>query len=121
MVASTLDKILSGILTSPPDALLKTLDWVSQTHLNQMFRWNERCAIEPVERCIHDVIADQVLARPDAEAVCAWDGSFTYRQLDDAASCLAIRLVSLGVGPEVLVTLCFSKSVSCRLSFVYRG
>jgi non-ribosomal peptide synthetase component F len=111
LVASTLSKILSGLLASHPDALLGKLDYLSPANLDQVLSWNNSYLIQPVERCIHNVIADQILKHPDAEAICAWDGSLMYGELDDIASRLAVQLVRLGVGPEVLVPLCFDKSV----------
>ncbi|KAK4157425.1 non-ribosomal peptide synthetase [Chaetomidium leptoderma] len=110
LVASTLNKLLSGILACPPNAPLRSLNCLSQVNLDQVCAWNDSYSIHPVERCVHDVIADQVLERPDAEAVCAWDGSLTYRELDAVTGRLAARLVALGVGREVLVPLCFEKS-----------
>lgn len=116
LVANTLEMILSSILTCPKDTPLRKLDCLGHANLDQICVWNGP-SVQPVERCVHDVIADQVLERPDAEAVCAWDGSFTYRKLDAIARRLAVQLVGLGVGPEVLVPLCFEKSVSVfRLS-----
>jgi hypothetical protein len=117
LVASTLDKILSGILACPPNAPLSSLDCLSQANLDKVCEWNGSQNIQPVERCIHDVIADQVLERPDAEAVCAWDGSLTYRELDLASGRLATQLARLGVKPEALVPLCFEKSVCCCSPF----
>jgi non-ribosomal peptide synthetase component F len=118
LVASTLDKILSGLLTSSQDAPLRSLSTLSQANLDQVYRWNDEHSVQPVARCIHDVIADQVLSRPDAEAVHAWDGAFTYRELDGVAESLATALVGFGVGPEVLVPLCFEKSVR-TLTFTF--
>lgn len=111
LVASTLDRILSGIVTSSPDTTLSSLDCMSQNNLDRVCAWNDSYSIQPVERCVHDVIADRVLEHPDAEAVCAWDGSLSYRELDSVAGTLASWLAMLGVGPEVLVPLCFEKSV----------
>lgn len=111
LVAGTLDKILSGMLTSPPDAPLSSLDFMSPANLNRVCEWNNNYSVQPVERCVHDVIADQVLDRPDSEAICAWDGSLTYRELDAVTGRVADRLVQLGVRPEILVPLCFEKSV----------
>ncbi|KAL2183691.1 non-ribosomal peptide synthetase [Thermothelomyces heterothallicus CBS 203.75] len=110
LVASTLDHILSGILTSAPEAPLSSLEYLSRANLDRVREWNEAYEIDPVERCIHDVIADRVRERPDEEAVCAWDGSFTFRDLDAVAGIMAAYLVTLGVGPEVLIPLCFEKS-----------
>lgn len=115
LVADTLGKILSGLVASPPNAPLSSLGSLGQANLNQVCDWNDSHAIQPVERCIHDVVADRITEHPDAEAVCAWDGSLTYGELDIAARRLAIRLARLGVGPETFVPLCFVKSVRSPL------
>jgi len=111
LVASTLGKILSGVLSAAPDAPLSSLDCMSHANFERIREWNDSYHIPPIERCIHDVIADRIAEQPDAEAVCAWDGSFTYRELDIAADRLAVKLVGLGVGPETFVPHCFEKSV----------
>ena len=111
LVASTLDTILSGLLTSQPDAPLRSLDYVSPENVDRICEWNTNYSIQVVDRCVHDVIADQFLEHPDAEAVCAWDGTLTYHELDMVSQRLARRLVQVGVGPEILVPLCFEKSV----------
>lgn len=112
LVASTLAKILSSLLATSGDASLASVECLSQANRDQVHAWNDTVCIDPVDRCIQDVIADRVLEQPDSEAVCAWDGSFTYGELDTVTTRLAGRLVQLGVGPEVLVPLCFDKSVS---------
>lgn len=72
--------------------------------------WNAELP-EGVNARIPDLIAQNVSSRPDAQAVCAWDGSLTYRELDIVTSKIANHLVKLGVGPEVKVGLCFDKSM----------
>ncbi|KAL2192774.1 non-ribosomal peptide synthetase [Corynascus similis CBS 632.67] len=110
LVASTLDQILSGLLTSTPDTTLGALECMSRANWDHVREWNEQYPIQPVERCVHEVVGDRVLERPDAEAVCAWDGSLTFRELDVVAGIMAAQLIELGVGPEVFVPLCFEKS-----------
>lgn len=119
LVASTLGKILSGILACAPDAPLSSLNYLSQANHDQVLEWNGSNQIQPIERCIHDVIADRMMEHPTAEAVCAWDGSLTYRELGVAAGRLATRLARLGVGPETFVPLCFEKSVCPPLCPVF--
>jgi len=63
-----------------------------------------------VERCIHDVIKQQVIIQPQAIAVSAWDKTFTYFELEETAVRLAHHLKRLGVGKEKIVPLCFEKS-----------
>lgn len=116
LVADTTACILSALLDGPGDMCIRDLGLMGNANLDQVLAWNESISTEPVERCIHQVVADRVHEQPDAEAVCAWDGSMTYRDLDMATDALAARLVQLGVGPEVLVPLCFEKSVRTRMT-----
>ncbi|PHH91429.1 hypothetical protein CDD83_523 [Cordyceps sp. RAO-2017] len=60
--------------------------------------------------CIDDIIATQVARHAGKTAVQAWDGTFTYRELDELATRLALRLIRCGVTNEVIVPLCFEKS-----------
>lgn len=64
----------------------------------------------PVVNCIHTLVDKVVNAQPDAMAVCAWDGTMSFRKLDRAANALANHLHTLGVGPEVMVGMCMDKS-----------
>ncbi|KAE8823751.1 hypothetical protein PTNB85_09876 [Pyrenophora teres f. teres] len=76
----------------------------------QLWVWNQN--VPPaVERCIHDLFTEQAAARPDAPAICAWDGELTYGELDALSSKLAGHLVQLGVKAEDVVPLCFEKSM----------
>jgi non-ribosomal peptide synthetase component F len=109
-IVSTFDRILSVIIIQP-QATIEKLDFFSQRHKQQVLKWNST-PLEKVERCIHEVIHNQALRSPDSEAICSWDGSFTYKELNEITSRLADRLVQLGVGPEIRVPLCFDKSVS---------
>ncbi|KAI8938152.1 hypothetical protein NX059_005818 [Plenodomus lindquistii] len=73
--------------------------------------WNSK-PTEIVNRCIHDVIKeDQAELHPDSVAIDAWDtGSMSYKELDERATALAHRLLSMGVKPQQFVPLCFDKS-----------
>ncbi|KAG5986830.1 NRPS protein [Claviceps spartinae] len=69
--------------------------------------------VEPiaVETCYQDLFRQRCDLQPDSPAVIAWDGSFTYDELDHFSSVLAIRLQAAGIGPDVFVTIC---STRCR-------
>ncbi|OJZ79695.1 hypothetical protein ASPFODRAFT_148698 [Aspergillus luchuensis CBS 106.47] len=82
---------------------------VSEEDRRQMKAWNGEVPAR-VERCVHELVAERCRAQPDAPAVCAWDGDFTYGELDARSSALAAHLAARGVGPEVFVPLCFEKS-----------
>ena len=108
-LASTLNHIITTLLSSP-NKQPKDIEYLSASHKQQLNEWN-RAQFEPVNRCVNDFIHEQVQARPDDEAICAWDGSLTYRNLWAHVENLAQKLVKLGVGPDVIVPLCFEKSV----------
>lgn len=107
-IASTVDRILSGVLTSS-DVLLREATLLSDRNRSQIQKWNST-PLEHVQTTIHDTIADSIKNFPTQEAVCSWDGNLTYQELGHRASRLASYLVGMGVGPEVIVPLCFDKS-----------
>ncbi|KAF2157224.1 acetyl-CoA synthetase-like protein [Myriangium duriaei CBS 260.36] len=82
---------------------------LSESDATKLKSWNSK--IPPrVESCLHTLIKETALQRPNAPAICAWDGEMTHQQLDTASGRLASHLVKLGVGPEVNVGMCMNKS-----------
>ncbi len=71
--------------------------------------WHELLPPVPAV-CIHDLVAAQAARTPDATALVAGRERLTYRELDLRAGELARRLAALGVGPEVRVGVCLSRS-----------
>lgn len=115
-IASTFLRALENIMDHATERL-EELDYVSKSHLRQIAAWNS--AMPPViDRCIHDVFQDQVKIYPESPAICSWDGSFNYAQLDNLSSRLAHYLVMLGVVPETFVALCFEKSAYTIISML---
>uniref|UniRef100_A0A8H7KDX2 Carrier domain-containing protein n=1 Tax=Bionectria ochroleuca TaxID=29856 RepID=A0A8H7KDX2_BIOOC len=68
--------------------------------------------------CIHEMIRAQIKKTPKLPAVTSWDGDMTYAELGSYAERLASKLSSLGVGPEVIVGICFSKSIWAVVSMI---
>ena len=94
-----------------PDSSLSQVHVLTQEDESKLCEWNCRVAEADIPDCIPDLVRRQRGLRPDAVAVCAWDGEMTYRELEDAADRLAHHLATeLAVGPEVMVALCFDKS-----------
>ncbi|KAH7378362.1 nonribosomal peptide synthase [Pyrenochaeta sp. MPI-SDFR-AT-0127] len=107
-VASTFARALENIVFNAKRRI-SALDHISPKHLQQIRNWNIMPAT--LNECVHDRFASWVVAQPDAPAVCGFDGSFTYAELDTVTNRLSHYLVQLGVGPEVFVPTCFDKSV----------
>ncbi|KAM0332981.1 hypothetical protein ACHAQA_001638 [Verticillium albo-atrum] len=86
----------------------------SEAELEQISAWNwhgSSYAPPAIEALIHEQIQQQVEHQPQAEAVCAWDGSLSYRELNRLSSLLARHLQETHrLEPETFVPLCFEKS-----------
>ncbi|TVY17352.1 Nonribosomal peptide synthetase 1 [Lachnellula arida] len=121
-IASTVDKLLSEILTRP-NVSVADLNYVSDRNIKEIAAWNTR-PVEVVDRCIHEVIHDQTLEKPNAEAVCDEHRALSYRDLDQISSRLASYILTLGVGPGMFVPLCFEKevwNVVCMIAVLKAG
>lgn len=107
-VASTLSEVLLAIVKNP-NVPIKSITGVGEMHLNQIAKWNSSPAPR-VNRCAHELIRETVAATPYAMAVHSRQRDFTYRELDHVSTKLAYCLIAKGVGPDVIVPLCFEKS-----------
>lgn len=90
---------LSSIMTS------------SSSDLEQVWQWNKD-ALEPSHRVVHEIFAEVAAKQPQAAAVCAWDGDFTYSQVDALSTKIAHELLryELGRDGQRIVPLLFEKS-----------
>jgi amino acid adenylation domain-containing protein len=108
--AERLRTLLDGI-AADPGAPLSRLPVMTADETAQLAAWNATERAYPGEACIHDLIARQAAATPDAVAVVFQDERVTYAELDRRANQLANHLRALGVGPEVRVGVCAERSV----------
>jgi len=83
--------------------------WAADPLLGELAEWNDTRAPLPAA-CLHELVEAQADRTPEAVAVVAGDTALTYRELDLRANHLAHRLISLGIGPDVLVGLCAERS-----------
>lgn len=121
-IASTVDKVFTYILTSE-NVPIRDARFLSERNRAQLEKWNSK-PLEHVKRTIHETIAETAQKLPSDEAICSWDGSFTYQELVERARRLAGHLNALRVGPEVIVPLCFDKSkwnVVAMLGVLFAG
>lgn len=72
--------------------------------------WNTRAEAAPEPRCLEKLFEAQVQHSPDAIAVVYENIQLTYGALNQHANRLAHTLQAKGVGPDVLVGLCFERS-----------
>ncbi|GIJ83209.1 nonribosomal peptide synthase [Aspergillus pseudoviridinutans] len=94
-VSTTITEIPFG--DTVPEQFIPRNTWINATS-------------HPVERTVDEIFLSHVLERPNAPAVCACDGTYTYSELDRLSTALAHELRRRGVTAEVLVALLFEKS-----------
>ena len=103
---SLLDSVPAGLARPAAD-----LPLLPAAQLREILVAADGGAGEPLaEECFHRLFERQARERPDAPALLAGEEVWTYGELDRHANRLAYHLRSLGVGPEVLVALCMSRT-----------
>ena len=95
--------------TSESETRLGGLEMVSERDIELLQKWNNYQPV-PVESTIGELFLQQAKRAPLTQAVCSWDGNFTYRELKIHVERLAGHLLQLGVKPETLVPFCADKS-----------
>ena len=110
-MAGHYQNLLSAIVENPQQ-VVGELPLLSEAERHQLLvEWNDTSREYPTDKCIHQLFEQQVEKTPDATAVVFEEEQLTYQQLNQRANQLAHHLVSLGVGPEVLVGICVERSV----------
>ncbi|KAH6670809.1 nonribosomal peptide synthase [Halenospora varia] len=107
-IGTTFLKALQNVIFYS-DRTIGELEILPESHFETISSWNSDCP-KAINDCVHEVVRKQALEHPHASAVCAWDGEFTYAQLDELASKLARILSKMNVGPETFTPTCFDKS-----------
>ena len=98
-----------SVIVNDPDQSIRHAK-ISDARCDVIFDWNKNIP-SPTDRCLHQIFQSMAERRPDDEAVYSSQESWTFKELDSMSSVLAIKLTTVGVGPEVLVPICFEKSI----------
>ncbi|KJZ72707.1 hypothetical protein HIM_07899 [Hirsutella minnesotensis 3608] len=112
-----------GQVQKHPEKPLSDIDFLTVSDWEDISLWNKHLPA-PVGRCVHEVIQEQCLKTPSAEAVCAWDGNLTYQQLGELSDRLASHLHITGTGPEKFIPILSDKSkwvAVCILGIIKAG
>ncbi len=110
--------LLQGIAEAP-DCPVSRLPMLSDEELHrQLVEWNATDADYPRDRCLHELVSDQVSRTPDAIAVSDRRGTLSFAELDDHAGRLASRLRAGGVRPDVLVGVCMERSTDLLVALL---
>src|ERR1035438_3259253 len=68
------------------------------------------------DACVSQLVSAQAAARPEHIALVATGETLNYGELEVRSDQLADRLRLLGVGPEVVVGLCFPRSIGLAVA-----
>ena len=107
--ASTVERIadrwktLLDAIADSPAQTIALLPLLTGSESALLAAWNQTQHPYPSERCIHQLVQEQVERTPQAIALVQEKQTFTYAQLNARANQLARYLRKRGVGPEICV------------------
>ncbi|HEX8793397.1 MAG TPA: amino acid adenylation domain-containing protein, partial [Polyangiaceae bacterium] len=113
--ARLLDSLVRG-----PDREIAALPMLAEADRQQLLsEWNDTAvAFDDGATSLHELLSRQAARTPDRTAVSCQGRTLSYGELDRRSDRLARHLVSLGVGPDVLVGLVFERSVDMMVGLV---
>ncbi len=110
--------LLEAIAASPDSCILE-LPILPQAERKQIVEtWNSNRTQLPRDRCVHQLVEDQVARTPEATAFEFAGKAMTFRQWNEQANQLARFLREQGVGPDVPVALCLERSLFIPLALL---
>jgi len=105
-ILSHFQTILEGIVANPNRQISELPIMAAAERRQLLVDWNGNTNEFSEDKCIHQLIEEQVAKTPDELAVVCEDEQLTYRELNQRANQLAHYLRKLGVGPDDVVGLC---------------
>ena len=103
---------LLDAFTMSPECNPVELPYLTDVEKHQLLvEWNDTRVDFPLGQCIHRQIEEAVRRNPEAPAVKSGEHYLTYRELNEKANMLAHYLRSCGVGPEIIVGICVTRSL----------
>lgn len=120
-VVSTFERILTTIIPNMHTTLAE-MDFISPRDAHQIRAWNA-VVPPPARLTLNECFESVFRENADKEAVYTSDGSFTYGQLDELSTSLALHLMKVGVKPNIVVPICMDKSkwVTCVMAAVWKA
>ncbi len=116
--------LLEGIVDDPRVSLSQLALLSAAERRQLLYDWNDTHAEFLSSPCVHESFAQQAARTPERPAVSSDRETWTYRELNERANRLAHYLRARGVGPEVTVAICVSRSaamLACVLGVLKAG
>lgn len=109
--------VLLQAAVAQPGARLAELPLLTSLERRRLLHeWNNARVAYPRDLPVHELVAAQAVADPDATAVLCADQRLTYRELDQRSNQLGRHLRAAGVRPGRLVGLCVDRSVELAVA-----
>ncbi|KNH29906.1 peptide synthetase [Pseudomonas syringae] len=102
--------LLQSLIEAPDRALGELQLLASDERQQTLADWNRQPTRLPREHCLHHVIEAHVNRAGEAIALSFGDQHMSYAELNRQANRLAHRLISAGVGPDVLVGIAVERT-----------
>jgi amino acid adenylation domain-containing protein len=103
-------RLLEGVVACP-ESRISQLPLLGEAERQRLLvHWNDTAREYP-QRCVQELFSEQAARTPGAPAVIFGEQQLSYAELEARSNQLAHHLVSLGVGPEVIVGLCVERSI----------
>lgn len=108
-LVETLVDVLQSTIAAPHSLLHDFHLRPTAFDLDSIWAWNHQ--LPPTyDFCMHEVVSDQARRFPDKEAICSWDGSLTYNEVETYSSWVAYSLRERGAQLHDVLPVCFEKS-----------
>ncbi|KAF4206736.1 hypothetical protein CNMCM8927_004509 [Aspergillus lentulus] len=114
-VVSTVHEAILGAIRSL-DRPISHLSLCSELHVGQLETFSRHASLLHTRRtlpwwCALSQSVIQQGNHRDRLAIDGWDGRFTFGELEETCSRVAAHLQTMGIGPRMLIPVCFEKSV----------
>src|SRR5205807_10151258 len=105
-----LERVLEQV-AEEPEGRIGELQLLDEEEWQQVVvEWNRTEEAYPRERCLHELFGDQARRQPEAVALVYEDGQMSYGELNRRANQVGRYRRRMGVGPELRVGSCLSRS-----------
>jgi amino acid adenylation domain-containing protein len=109
-ISGYFERLLAGACKAP-GAPISEVDIVGEKERHTLLvERNQTAVAYPQRKCLHDWFEEQAARTPDRAALRCGDTHLTYRQLNARANQIAHELRRRGVGRNVVVGLCLTRS-----------
>lgn len=81
-----------------------------EDHRTHVSKWNNPTPTQ-ADATVHGLVLSMAQSNPEAEAICSWDGSLSYKEMEELSNRLAYRLIQMGIKKGAYVAYAFEKSL----------